>query len=289
MIQASGVRKGFKGKQVLAGVDLEVPRGSVVGLLGRNGAGKTTLIKCLLGLLRIERGTITLLDEDPWTLSGPAKERLGYGPQEPSLYAWMTVQQIVNYTAAFYPHWNYALSSQLVKEWDLNPRAKVGPLSPGERQKLAIILALGHEPELLIFDEPVASLDPASRREFLAMILKLTSERQPTILFSTHITFDLERIADRVAILKAGVMIYHDELDKLKESVKRLHIRAPSVLPLSFTVPGMLRRELDGQEALVSVREVSEELLSSIAQQWSATVEVRDLNLEDIFLELHHA
>ena len=289
VIQAQGVRKGFKDKQVLTGVDLDVPRGSVVGLLGKNGAGKTTLIKCLLGLLRVQGGKVALLGEDPWTLSAAAKERLGYVPQEPSVYSWMKVRQVINYIAAFYPHWNYELTDRLVREWELDPHAKVGPLSVGERQKLAIILALGHEPQLIIFDEPVASLDPSARRDFLATILEMTAEREPTILFSTHITSDLERVADRVAILKDGVITYHDELGRLKDLVKRLHITAAAPLPLSFSVPGMLRREVDGYSALVSVRDVNDRLVESIKQQWKATVEVRDLNLEDIFLEMHHA
>ncbi|MGD8454531.1 MAG: ABC transporter ATP-binding protein [Phycisphaerae bacterium] len=289
VIRTQGVRKGFKEKQVLTGVDLEIPRGSVVGLLGKNGAGKTTLLKCLLGLLRVQGGTIALLGEDPWTLSPAAKERLGYVPQEPKLYSWMKVGQCIKYIAAFYPRWNHTLSERLARDWDLDLKAKVGPLSVGERQKLAIILALGHEPDLIIFDEPVASLDPSSRRDFLTTILEITAERERTILFSTHITSDLERVADRVAILQQGTIAYHDELDRLKDSVKRLHITAAAPLPLSLEVPGMLRREVDGHSALVSVRDVNDELLEHIAQQWSATVEVRDLNLEDIFLEMHRA
>ncbi|MCK4340193.1 MAG: ABC transporter ATP-binding protein [Phycisphaerae bacterium] len=288
VIQTQDVHKGFKGKQVLLGVDLNVPHGSVVGLLGKNGAGKTTLIKCLLGLFRLDDGEITLLGEDPWTLSAAAKERLGYVPQEVSLYPWMKVQQVVAYTGAFYPRWNKALIERLIKEWELDPDAKVSPLSVGERQKLAILLALGHEPELLVLDEPAASLDPVARREFLRAILEITSDRARTVLFSTHITSDLERVADRVAILKDGKIIYHDELGRLKDSVKRLQISAASPLPTSLNIPGTLRCEVDGQEALVSVRDLNDQVVDGIRERWNATVQVRDLNLEDIFLEMHH-
>lgn len=288
VIQTKDVYKSFKTRDVLTGVDLDVPRGSVVGLLGKNGAGKTTLIKCLLGLLKIQRGEISLLGENPWTLSAVAKEKLGYVPQKLSLYPWMKVHQVIRYTAAFYPHWNRELTDRLVREWELDSDAKVGPLSVGERQKLTILLALGHEPELLVLDEPAASLDPAARREFLRTILAISGDRARTVLFSTHITSDLERVADRVAILKGGRITYHDELDRLKDSVKRLRIVAASPLPVSLDIPGTLRCEMQGQEALVSVREVNEELVTRIQKRWDATVQVRDLNLEEIFLELHH-
>ncbi len=289
VIETHGVKKGFKNKTVLTGVDFAIPRGSVVGLLGKNGAGKTTLIKCLLGLLQPDAGRITLLGEDPWTLSAAAKEKLGYVPQEPSLYNWMKVGQIVAYIGAFYPHWNRGLVDRLLTEWELDGAAKVGPLSPGEKQKLAIILALGHEPELLVFDEPVASLDPLARRDFLRMMLDITANRDRTVLYSTHITSDLERVADRVAILKSGQMVCHDELETLKDTTKRLRIVASAGLPGNFNLPGLLRCEVEGGEALVSVRGVTDELLERIRRDYGATVDVQDMNLEEIFLEMHHA
>ena len=200
----------------------------------------------------------------------------------------MKVEQVINYTAAFYPHWNRDLTDRLVREWELDPNDKVGPLSVGQRQKLAIILALGHEPELLVFDEPVASLDPVARRQFLRTLLDITGDRERTVLFSTHITSDLERIADRVAILKAGRIIYNDELDKLKDSVKQLRITSTSSLPAHLNVPGILHCEVDGTEALTTVRDLNERLLQEIRERFNATVQVRDLNLEDIFLAIHH-
>jgi ABC-2 type transport system ATP-binding protein len=222
VVSAQGVCRRFGSKEVLRGVDLAIPRGSVVGLLGKNAAGKSTLIKCLLGLLRIDDGTARVFGEDAWWLSAESKSRLGYVPQEVSLYGWMRVRQVVQYTAAFYPRWNAALAEKLVRQWELPPNDRVGPLSPGQLQKLAIVLALGHEPELLVLDEPVGTLDPVARRDFLRTILEIAQSENRTILFSTHITSDLERVADRVAILRDGRIVFHDELDVLKESVKRL-------------------------------------------------------------------
>jgi ABC-2 type transport system ATP-binding protein len=216
VIDIRGTTKSYPGKAVLKGVDLTVPRGSVTGLLGKNGSGKTTMIKCLLGLVKPQAGSITVLEEPAWTLSAGVKARLGYVPQVP----------------AHYPY-----------EWELKESDRVGTLSVGQAQKLSILLALGHEPDLLVFDEPVASLDPAARRQFLRTVLDIAGAGERTVLFSTHITSDLERVADRVAILKDGRMIHAGELDHLKDDVKRLRVSAERPIPEDFQFPGLLRRE----------------------------------------------
>jgi ABC-2 type transport system ATP-binding protein len=289
VISTRGVKRSFGDKAVLRGVDLEIPRGSVVGLLGKNAAGKSTLIKCMLGLLRTDGGAIRILDEEPWELSAEAKARLGYVPQEVSLYGWMRVGQMVEYTAAFYPRWNAAMADHLLDQWELPRRDRIGPLSPGQLQKLALVLALGHEPGLLVLDEPVAALDPVARRDFLRTILEVAQNANRTILFSTHITSDLERVADRVAILRDGRIVFHDGLDVLKESVKRLRITAARELPASFAVRGALRTEVAGRGALVAVADASDALVEELRATWNATVEVEELSLEDIFLEMHEA
>lgn len=289
VLEMRGVTKRFKEKTVLDQLDFSVSRGSVTGLLGKNGAGKTTLLKCALGLQIAQAGTITVLGEDSRVLSGAAKARLAYVPQEISLYPWMKVRQVVAYTAAFYPLWNSPLIERLIKEWEINPEDKVGPLSTGQLQKLGILLALGHEPEFLVLDEPVASLDPAARRQFLATLLDIALNGERTILFSTHITSDLERVADRVAILKDGRIVYDDELASLKDSVKRLRISMPNGLPNDLrSLPGMLHCEANGKTAVFSLRGFQTDLPERLAREWSAEVSVEDLNLEEIFLELHH-
>jgi ABC-2 type transport system ATP-binding protein len=216
-IELRGIVKSYGSKQVLTGLDLAVPKGSVIGLLGTNGAGKTTLIKCALGLIRPQQGQARLLGEDAWTLSGQAKARIGYVPQVSSLYPWMKVRHLIDYTAAFYPNWNTELVARLTREWDIPLNDRIGPLSVGQLQKVSILLALGHEPELLLLDEPAASLDPLARRQFLQMIIDLAEPGKRTVLFSTHITSDLERVADRVAILKSGRIAWQGFIEDLKE------------------------------------------------------------------------
>jgi ABC-2 type transport system ATP-binding protein len=288
-LQLRGVRKTYGDKAALDGVDLTIPAGSVVGLLGQNAAGKTTLLKAALGLVRATAGEATIFGEPAWDLSAATKAKLGYVPQVITLYPWMRVRQLVNYTASFYPHWNEDLTAKLLADWQVDRNDKVGLLSVGTLQKLALILALGPEPELLVLDEPAASLDPAARRDFLRALLDIATDGRRTVLFSTHITSDLERVADRVAILRAGQIVYHGGLDELKDSVKRLHVQSNSPLPPTFTVPGAVQLKVAGNEALVSVRDASPQVVEEIRRHYAATVGVQDLNLEDIFLELHHA
>lgn len=274
-------------KTVLNGVDLVVEPGTVLGLLGQNGSGKSTLIKCALGLFRATRGRVTVLGDDAWDLSADVKARLGYVPQEVVSYPWMRVRQAIAYTAAFYPTWNQPLVDDLCRRWRLPLEDRVGPLSVGQLQTLGIVLALGHEPELLILDEPVASLDPLARREFLRTLLDAIDDGRRTIVFSTHITSDLERVASRIALLKDGRIAFHGELDELKDRVKRLRVAAAGELPREFAVPGALSIERDGPVARVTVDDFDEELVDDLRATYQADVAVEDLNLEEIFVALH--
>jgi ABC-2 type transport system ATP-binding protein len=260
----------------------------VVGLLGKNGSGKTTLIKAALGIIRIDGGTALLMGQSAWTRGAETKARLGYVPQVISLYPWMRIRQIIDYTAAFYPKWNTYLVDVLLRDWRLDEYQRVGTLSVGQLQKLAIILGIGHEPELLVLDEPAASLDPVARRDFLKALLDIAADGRRTIVFSTHITSDLERVADRVAILRSGKITYHGELDALKDNIKRLHVTSSSPLAPSFNVPGAVRLRVEGNEALVSVRDASPAIVEQIERDYAASVKIEHLNLEDIFLEMHH-
>ena len=288
LIDVSGLCKQFKGgKEVLRGVDLEIPRGTVLGLLGKNGAGKTTLIKCILGLLKPTSGTATLLGEDAWDLSAEAKERLAYVPQVVTLYLWMKAKHILAYTAAFYRNWNADLAAELVQRWEIPVEERVATLSVGQLQRLSIVMSLAYEPELLILDEPAASLDPVARREFLIEVLNIADQSNRTVVFSTHITSDIERVADTVAILKEGKVVYHGELGELKDSVKRLHFSAAAPLPRNFAVPGALSMRIDGSHAMVATRDVTPEVISELCKLWKADVQIEDLSLEDIFLEMH--
>jgi len=289
ILDCQHLSKRYASKTVLRDLSLTLEPGTVVGLLGKNGSGKTTFIKIALGLVRPDSGTASLLDEPAWTLSADAKARLGYVPQTIQLYSWMKVRHMIDYTASFYPRWNHALIDSLAKRWELPLESRVGPLSVGQLQKLGILLSLGHEPDLLVLDEPAAALDPMARRDFLAALLEIAADVHRTILFSTHITADLERVASHVAILKDGAVAYFGALDALKDQVKRLHITAAGLFPSAFALPNTLSQQISGNEARISLLGVTPELLATLQRDLSATIEVEDLNLDDIFLEMHHA
>jgi ABC-2 type transport system ATP-binding protein len=287
VLEMRAVSKIYSGRAVLDRLDLNIPGGSVVGLLGKNGAGKTTLIRCALGLAKPQHGSVTILGENAWDLSASAKEHIGYVPQTPQLYPWMKVRHIIDYTGSFYRRWNGPLAERLAHDWQIPLNQRIGTLSVGELQKLAIVLALGHEPDFLLLDEPVASLDPSARREFLKFVLEIAAGGQRSVLFSTHITSDLERVADRVAILQKGAISFFGELGELKDRIKRLRLVSTNTFPERFDLPGILRQRVEGNQAILTTLEITDELLEKIESSWHATVEIQDLNLEEIFLELH--
>ncbi len=286
IIEIEGLSKKLDQKTVLQNLSLSVPRGSVFGLLGKNGAGKTTLIKCVLGLLKPTSGHIKTLGDDPFSFREESKERIGYVPQVDRIYPWLTVRQLVDYTASFYRHWNNQLVQRLLKEWEVDEKEKVGVLSEGQAQKVSIILSLGHEPEFLIFDEPVASLDPVARRHFLKTILEIISNRDCTVFFSTHITSDLERVADRVALLKNGQIPFALELDALKDEVKRLRVMSSQPLVRDLNLKGLIHWETFENTAIITVCGYKKEVKDHLEKSLNTKVEVEDLNLEEIFLEL---
>lgn len=217
IIRCSGTIKSFDYTPVLRGIDLEIPSGAIVGLLGTNGCGKSTLIKCLMGLLKIDSGTASIFGDDVWDLSADTKSRIGYVPQEIALYPWMQVSQLVRYISSFYQAWDNEYCIELLESFELTPDKTVKSLSGGQLQRLALVLALGHRPELLVLDEPVSALDPVGRRQFLRSLLRNNEDQKQTVLFSTHITSDLERVASHAVFLERGKVSFFGEIDELKE------------------------------------------------------------------------
>lgn len=235
-IQMRGVARRFGSKTVLDGLDWEVGPGQVIGLLGRNGAGKSTLMECLLGLREIDGGSIALFGESPDTLSDATRARIGYVPQKSDLFDWMTPLQMLDYFKALYPRWNDAKVEALLDRWGIDVAMRNKPirrLSGGEQQRLSIIRALAHDPELLVLDEPVSALDPAGRRDFLTELIDGVIERGTTVVFSTHILTDLERVALDVAFLKGGRIVLEGDLDDLLDGAAD-HVPAGARVPRSL-------------------------------------------------------
>jgi ABC-2 type transport system ATP-binding protein len=221
-LSLQGLSVSFGAQRVLDGLDWQLPSGQVVGLLGRNGAGKTTLIETLLGLREPDAGQALLFGHASQALPDAVRARIGYVPQHSDLFDWFTADQLLAYFRSFYPRWNHSRVDALMSRWDIARDKPIRQLSGGQQQRLSIVRALAHEPELLVLDEPVASLDPAARRDFLGELVDQMADRGTTIVFSTHILSDLERVAVDVAFLTGGRIALHAPLDELLESSVRL-------------------------------------------------------------------
>jgi ABC-2 type transport system ATP-binding protein len=282
-----GISKQFEENQVLRSIDFSVAEGTIMGLVGKNGAGKTTMIKCLLGLIKPDEGDALIFDEPSWNLSVKSKHRIGYVPQATTALLWMRVEQMLKYTSAFYSHWNWQKVDDLINEWELDRYAKISTLSEGERQKLAIIRAMAHEPEVFIFDEPVASLDPLARRKFIKQLIDMNINENKTVLFSTHITSDLERVAADVALLKDGKINFEGDLSTLKDRILRLRIQSRHDLPQPLPIPNIISSSGNETTAVITVDGLKENEIPQLEKQLSAVIAVEHLNLEEIFLELN--
>jgi len=284
IVRMSSVSKHFGSQRVLEGLDWQIMPGQVVGLLGRNGAGKSTLLECMLGLREADGGNVSLFGEGVAALSDDARGRIGYVPQRTDLFDWLTPMQMFDYFRAMYPRWNQAKVEGLLSRWDFGPLLRNKPikrLSGGEQQRLAIIRALAHEPELLILDEPVSALDPVGRREFLRELVDQVIERGTTVVFSTHILSDLERVAFDLAFLKDGRIALQGQTDALLEGARRVVVPAAtlSVAPLA----GEVRRRQDGTMTSVIVQAPGDDV-ARLARE--PGVRVEPLSLEDLFIEV---
>ena len=286
-IEASNLSKAFGPKKVLQDMSFGVSPGDVIGVLGKNGAGKTTLLELMLGFTAPTAGAIRVFGHDSHGLPGAIKARVGFVPQQDELLDQLTVADQLRVIASFYSHWDSALIERLCEEWGVNVNARIKSMSVGERQKLSILLAFGHKPDLLILDEPVASLDPIARRQFLEQLLTISADGQRAIVFSSHIVSDIERLANRIWILKEGQLDWQGDLDSLKESIVRLHIRGPGPELPAFKIPGVLNFRRDGAFATAVVRDWTPEAQETLEKGASVQVDVETLGLEEIFVELH--
>jgi ABC-2 type transport system ATP-binding protein len=286
-IEASALAKSFGGRRVLRDLNFEVRPGEVVGLLGKNGAGKTTLLELILGFTPADTGCVRVFGCDSFRLPGEVKTRIGFVPQQDELIDSLTAADQLKLTQSFYPRWDSLLVDGLCGKWGVDLTARIKRMSVGERQKLSILTALGHRPDLLVLDEPVASLDPVARRLFLEELVEVAADGSRAVVFSSHIVSDVERLANRVWILKEGRLEWQEDADTLKESIVRVRVSAPSELPTPLPIANVLSMRREASHAVAVVRGWTEQQRQQLETEARATVEVEPLALEEIFLELH--
>jgi len=278
-IQVHALCKRFRDREVLAGVSFDVPAGQTFAFLGANAAGKTTTIRMLLGLLAPDSGQVSVLGLDPQKNPLAVRRRVGYLAEDQHMFGWMTAEQIVRFVAPFYDSWDASLARRYLQQFEVPVDQKIKHLSKGQNVRLGLVLALAHRPDVVILDDPVLGLDPIMRKEFNRDLIAHLQGEGRTVLYSSHLLYEVEPVADAVGILHQGRIVRQGGTEELREQIKRLLLpagaleRLPSVKVLDVAQMGdRTALTVDGApEAILALRRVGIE------------PQVVDLNLDEIF------
>src|ERR1035438_3977740 len=288
IIAAEGLSKSYNGKPALRNLNLEVPRGSICGFLGRNGAGKTTTLKLLLGMLRRDAGSIRLFGElvDSEASSIAARRRVGFVSEDKDLYPFMNVDQTIRFTRAFFPAWRRDLEEKYLDLFQLPRKKAVPKLSKGMRTQLMLLLAMARGAELLIMDEPTSGLDPAMTEDVLQILADLAARDGTTVFFSSHQLAEVEQICDRVCIIDQGQAVIDGELDDLKADYRRVLLVFEGTPPRELaSLPGIDHLSQRGRTASLLAHGDVDALVDRVRELRPSSVEVRPVTLKELFLD----
>ncbi len=285
-IEMHRVSKTYPGKVALDQLSLTVPTGAIFALLGDNGAGKSTTIRILNGLTPPDSGRARVLGHDAWADAAALRHRLGYVPERPKFYDWMTVRQVGWFTSGFQRGGYLDRYLDLTDQFLLDPRSRLGTLSKGQYAKVGLALALAVEPEVLILDEPTSGLDLLVRREFLASMVRLAGEGR-TILICSHQVAEVERIASHVAFLHNGKVLLTAPMEKLRDLVVRVRLRCDGARPRASLLGTVLHEQNVGGKWQVIVREPDRTALDSLRRTPGIfEYEETPLGLEEMYCAL---
>ena len=279
-----GVTRRFGRKTALRDVSFVVEPGSVVGLVGRNGAGKTTTLRLAHGLLHPDAGRIRVLGLDPVSQGLERRARVSLLSEESALYPWMSVREILEFGSALHPRWDSSLAEELATKLQLDSDAKVHTLSRGTRAKVALTLAVACRPEVLLLDDPTAGLDPLVRREILQGILESVSEEGGAVVYASHLVHDIERVADRIAVLDEGRLELEDSLERLKARVRRVRAVFDDVISTIPRLDGMVDCTSEGRLLTVVVAADNGDLEAELRRAGALELEIEPLSLEEILV-----
>ena len=289
-VQMEGVRKSFAGTRALDGMDLVVPEGKVVALLGPNGAGKTTCMKVLIGLLRADAGTARILGMDPWTTGPEHRRRIGYLSEEGFAWRQLTFDRAAAFASRFFPSWDGEFVARLAALLDIPEGRRIGEMSRGQARKASLALVLGPKPSVLLLDDPASGLDPAARRDMIAAAAGLLVETGATIIFSSHILSDVERLADEACVIAGGKAVLHRPLEALKAGARRVVLRAPSASMEDLRrFPGVVRARREEEATVLTVLDFGEAWIAQARAALGTSLDgIQDapLGLEDLYLDL---
>ena len=283
-MEINGLSRKFGAKVALDQVSLKVKRGRVFGLVGANGAGKTTLIKHLLGRLTPETGSVRVFDLDPVADPATVLGRLGYLSENRDLPGWMRIDELIRYTAAFYPKWDDAYAEELRQQFGLDNRAKIKNLSRGENAKAGLLIALAYRPELLLLDEPSSGLDPMVRRDILEAIIRTVADEGRTVFFSSHLLEEVERVADDVAMMFNGKVVLTGALDDVKEKHHRLVFRFDTSQRTPPKLPGVLSLSGSGLEWTAICNGQRDEAVAAASRVGGRVMAEESPSLDEIFV-----
>ena len=284
-ISTHRLTKYYGQRRVVDNLNLTVPKGTVYGFLGRNGAGKSTTIKMLVGMVHPDSGSARILGDDCQKLRPQTRARVAYMAEGHPLYAGMTVRQIVDFTRPFYETWNGELVEQVLDHFGLARRARIGKLSRGQQAQVSLALAIAPDPELLILDDPTLGLDTIVRRDFLESMIGLIQRRGRTILFSSHILGDVERVADRIGVLVDGVLRVDCPAETFKQQVRKVVAEFGREPPAFPGCQGLIGARVVGTRMELTLVGYRTDQQAAIEALSPLAIEVVELNLEDAFIE----
>jgi ABC-2 type transport system ATP-binding protein len=284
VIEIHRLSRQFGTTKALDDISLTIPRGGVFGLIGGNGAGKTTLIKHILGLLRAQSGAVRVFGLDPVQNPVGTLGRIGYLSEDRDLPDWMSVQELMRYSQPFYPTWDEAFAEELRQMFDLKPTAKIKSLSRGQRARTGLLVALAHRPELLLLDEPSSGLDPVVRRDILGAIIRTIADEGRTVLFSSHLLDEVERVADQVTIIHRGRLVLTASMDEIKDTHRRVTLQFSEPLDKPPALVGAISHEGFGAEWTYICTGSSDQLCRAAEAIGATVVDDTALSLDEIFV-----
>jgi ABC-2 type transport system ATP-binding protein len=283
LVDIQHLTRRFGEKAALQDVTVQVPKGRVFGIVGENGAGKTTLIKHILGLFRAQAGSVCVFGLDPVRRPREVLARIGYLSENPDYPDWMTVAQFMNYMAAFYPTWDRPYADQLLEMVNLDPRKKIKELSKGQQARVGLCAAQAHRPELLLLDEPSSGLDPVARNEILAAIIRTVVNEGRSVLLSSHLLDEVERVCDHLVFFSAGTVLLSESMEAVLEKHHVISVRF-SGKPAWQSVPGVFKaREHNGEWQLFCYAQL-EPLAARLRELGAQVLSQRRLSLHEAFL-----
>ncbi|MCA9039052.1 MAG: ABC transporter ATP-binding protein [Planctomycetaceae bacterium] len=280
VLNVSRLYKSYGQQQVLKELSFSVEQGQIVAMLGRNGAGKTTTIRSLMGLIEPDSGEIDVLGFSPLEQPLEIRKRIGYLAEDQQMYGWMTVLETIQFVSAFYEQWDHKLVQSLLEQFELPPGAKVKSLSKGQNVRLGLLLALAHHPQMVILDDPVLGLDPIMRKEFNRDLITHLQAENCTVLYSSHLLYEVEPIADVVMILHEGCILRQASTEELKADVKRV-IFSSGIAPLGIHQMRVIDAQQRSHHLALTVENFQE--TETELDQRGISYEVQDLNLDEIF------